>query len=212
MNATIEPAVGQIASIELDNPPPLATPGDGPREELLSQPESDATIDEIDELGELSGTSANRTLEPILLTLSVDSPSSHVSISRPTTPPHPSTSRPAPTTSGYEPLALAHKAERILGLFPGTLAYARACLENARDQVRRTDEWRMGDSGGIRDRINRARQAMNQYGKVPGVALTAEGKEEDERRERRKRAADGVLYWQKEVARLGSEERNGARR
>ncbi|WVF70593.1 hypothetical protein IAT40_005385 [Kwoniella sp. CBS 6097] len=35
---------------------------------------------------------------------------------------------------------LAHKAEKILGLVPGTLGHARACLENARDEVRRTAE------------------------------------------------------------------------
>ncbi|CAD6581682.1 MAG: hypothetical protein TREMPRED_003065 [Tremellales sp. Tagirdzhanova-0007] len=212
MNAMIEPAVVQIASIELDNPPSLATPIDGPREELIPQPEVDRAIDEVDELGQLSGTLADLVLEPILLTLLSDSASSHVSTSRPTTPAHPTSNRPASTSNTYEPLTLAHKAERILGLFPGTLAYGRACLENAQDEVRRTAEWRVGDLGGIKDRMKWARKAMNQYGKVPSAVLAAEGTEEEERRERRRRAVDGVLYWQKEVARLDLEERHSARR
>ncbi|OCF31133.1 hypothetical protein I316_07265 [Kwoniella heveanensis BCC8398] len=43
-----------------------------------------------------------------------------------------------PAGAGEGVFTLAHKAEKILGLVPGTLGHARACLENARDEVRRT--------------------------------------------------------------------------
>jgi len=38
------------------------------------------------------------------------------------------------------------------------------------------------------------------------VVVGTGGREEKQQREKRRRAADGVLYWQKEVARLESEE------
>ena len=70
-----------------------------------------------------------------------DSPSSRTSLSRPTTPSHQYHQCMRSRTSNSpppEPFALAHKAERILGLTPGTLPHAQACLENARDEIRRT--------------------------------------------------------------------------
>jgi hypothetical protein len=42
---------------------------------------------------------------------------------------------------------------------------------------------------------------------MPNVVVGIGGKEEAEMRERRRRAVDGVLYWQKEVARLESFEK-----
>jgi len=56
---------------------------------------------------------------------------------------------------------------------------------------------------GMKSRMDRARKAISMgYGRVPGVVLAVGGKEEDKRMERRRWAVDGVLYWQKEVARL----------
>lgn len=128
-----------------------------------------------------------------------------------------------------EPLALAHKAERILGLVPGTLAHAHACLENARDEVRRTalattagpsylhpdgsvSNNPSGSAAGLGDRAARALSMVlpRKHPKLEGVVLGAGGEEEEERREKRRRAVDGVLHWQKEVARLEAEEREAA--
>ena len=113
------------------------------------------------------------------------------------------------------PLALAAKAERILGLVPGTLVHARAALENARDEIRRTADT-SGPFGayvavpapstpgsGFKAKVDRARKAMSvSLTGMPNVVVGCGGREEMELRERRRRAADGVLYWQKEVARL----------
>jgi hypothetical protein len=41
--------------------------------------------------------------------------------------------------------------------------------------------------------------------RTPSVVLGTGGLEEEDKRERRRRAADGVLYWQKEVAKLQTE-------
>lgn len=60
--------------------------------------------------------------------------------SRPVTPSHPPPSPVYISIKGSpesEISKLANKAEKILGLTPGTLAHAQACLENARDEVRR---------------------------------------------------------------------------
>ena len=171
--------------------------------------------------------------------LTPDSPSSHHSYSRPTTPQGSTTahvrtrSSASPPADGNTPFSIAHKAERILGLTPGTLPHARAALENARDEVRRSAEQAAEDhaptsympsdaammSGGcgsgvgMRGRIDRAKKAMSvsfpSGNKVAGVIVGAGGKEEEKRRERRRRAADGVIYWQKEVARLEAESRGG---
>jgi len=166
-----------------------------------------------------------------------DSPSSGPSLSRPTTPLHLDSSRaahdsrprarstgPPPSASDKgaspEPFSLAIKAERILGLTPGTLAHAHACLQNARDEVRRLADSppptvvpsssELAAGGGMRGKLDRAKKAMSDAmpgaGRVPAVVIGAGGKEEEARREKRRRATDGVLYWQREVARLEEEE------
>ncbi|KAL7423573.1 hypothetical protein Q5752_001153 [Cryptotrichosporon argae] len=129
-----------------------------------------------------------------------------------------------------EPLALAHKAGRVLGLEPGSLAHARACLEHARDEVRRTADGYVGPGGASvgsgsglgaspaaaapssfpaaaagaaspkTRRLSVGRVAKHR--KVPSVITASAGGDDAERLERRRRAADGVLYWQREVARL----------
>jgi hypothetical protein len=43
-------------------------------------------------------------------------------------------------------------------------------------------------------------------GSIPNVVIGIGGREELILRERRRRAVDGVLYWQKEVARLEAAE------
>jgi hypothetical protein len=49
----------------------------------------------------------------------------------------------------------------------------------------------------------RARKAMSvSLGSMPNVVIGIGGKEELLSRERRRRAVDGVLYWQREVERL----------
>jgi hypothetical protein len=48
-------------------------------------------------------------------------------------------------------------------------------------------------------------------GVLGGVVVGTGGKDEAERREKRRNAADGVLYWQKEVARLMQEDHTGRR-
>lgn len=68
-------------------------------------------------------------------------------------------------------------------------------------------------AGGAKGRFDRARKVMSiamagsgqKADKVPSVVLGAGGRDEEDRRERRRRAADGVLYWQKEVGRLEAE-------
>lgn len=150
-----------------------------------------------------------------LLTLP-DSPSSKFSSSRPTTPSLDiPTSLAQPQAQRDGPLALAAKAERILGLIPGTLVHARAALENARDEVRRTGDTTapfaayvappssQDHTSGLKAKVNRARKAMSvSLSAMPNVVVGIGGKEEAEIRERRRRAVDGVLFWQKEVARL----------
>jgi hypothetical protein len=161
-----------------------------------------------------------------------DSPSSHHSSSRPTTPQghttaHVRTRSSASPPVDTTPFAIAQKAERILGLTPGTLPHAHAALENARDEVRRTaelsaedhaptsympsDAAMMSPQSGMRRGIDRAKKAMSatfpSNTKVVGVVVGAGGREEEKRRERRRRAADGVIYWQKEVARLEAQSR-----
>jgi len=136
-----------------------------------------------------------------------------------------------------EHFTLAHKAERILGLQPGTLSHAIVCLENARDEVRRTSlvfpppiEIGLNDGngsgvlekkeGGMKNRMFRAKRVMSValpsgvgmniglggLNRSGSVVVGTGGREEKQQREKRRRAADGVLYWQKEVARLESEE------
>ncbi|WWD17942.1 hypothetical protein CI109_102387 [Kwoniella shandongensis] len=137
--------------------------------------------------------------------------------------------------SSSEVFTLAQKAEKILGLVPGSLAHARACLENARDEVKRTatvvdqshqirgvsppaDGPEMGVKGRMQTRARKAISlvgfppssgagtAINGQGNMRNVVLGTGGKDEEEQRERRRRAADGVLYWQREVGRLEAEE------
>ena len=61
-------------------------------------------------------------------------------------------------------------------------------------------------NGGMRSRIDRAKRVLSvtfpNGTKVPEVVVGAGGKEEEMKRERLRRATDGVIYWQKEVARL----------
>lgn len=63
-----------------------------------------------------------------------------------------------------------------------------------------------GGGIGIRGKMERAKQsvlALNGSAKMGmGVVIGAGGKEEEDRRERFRRASDGVLFWQKEVGRL----------
>jgi hypothetical protein len=54
----------------------------------------------------------------------------------------------------------------------------------------------------LKGKIDRARKAMSMINGMPGVVVGHGGKEEEVKRERRRRAVDGVLYWQKQVARL----------
>lgn len=150
---------------------------------------------------------------------------------------------------------LSQKAEKILGLQPGTLAHAKAALENARDEVRRTASppspsssaafpfvasstmyggngngtGREDGGGGMRGKMARAKdkvvtavssglpqaQSLGQNshyrggsmggGGGGGVHLGIGGIAEEEMRERRRKATDGVLFWQREVERLEDE-------
>jgi hypothetical protein len=51
--------------------------------------------------------------------------------------------------------------------------------------------------------MSRAKKAMSvSLAHMPNVVIGIGGREELVLRERRRRAVDGVLYWQKEVARL----------
>ncbi|EIW72704.1 hypothetical protein TREMEDRAFT_25723, partial [Tremella mesenterica DSM 1558] len=152
-----------------------------------------------------------------------DSPSSLPSFSRPVTPHADSPSDPiirrsrSPPSSSDEPFSLSHKAASLLGLQPGTLPHARASLENARDEVRRTAEVSSDSElpafeGPSKSRMARARKVMSVVGVVghsrtPSVVVGYGNEEEMKRRERRRKAADGVLYWQKEVERLEAEEK-----
>ena len=123
---------------------------------------------------------------------------------------------------------MAPKAERILGLSPGTLPHAKAALESAKEEVRRLDQPiapliplhdhfelesqsqpQPQTQGGMKKRLDRAVKAMSialpHNTKIPGVIVGTGGKEDELKRERMRRANDGVLYWQKEVARLTAE-------
>ena len=163
---------------------------------------------------------------------SPDSPSSRTSLSRPTTPPdstvHVSTRFRSATSSSppTDHFTLAVKAERVLGLTPGTLAHARACLENARDEVRRLSQERSpppvdfatyqssfsdgGKDKGLKGRFDRAKKVMSvalpSHARMPSVVVGTGGKEEEERREMRRRAVDGVIHWQKMVENLEKEQ------
>jgi hypothetical protein len=184
------------------------------REDLASQ-----VGNSDDEMDDLSGESST-----LLRGLSADSPSSYTSGSRPTTP-HAvrlSLSKPksAPPSTTHLPYTIAHKAERILGLSPGTLPHALAALESAKEEVRRLElpiapllpfpsesvSRDTAHSNGMRGRIHRAVRAMSvalpSGTRIPGVVVGVGGKEDEARRERVRRANDGVLYWQREVARL----------
>lgn len=70
-------------------------------------------------------------------------------------------------------------------------------------------------SGGISSGLTRARKAMSivipgaahdGHGRVPNVVVGHGGEEEQVAREKRRKAVDGVLYWQREVARLECEQ------
>ncbi|OWZ54787.1 hypothetical protein C356_01715 [Cryptococcus neoformans c45] len=64
--------------------------------------------------------------------------------------------------------------------------------------------------GGIKEKMQtRARKAISitalgalGHQRIASVVLGAGGKEEEHQRQKIRRAADSVLYWQKEVARL----------
>ncbi|WVQ62256.1 uncharacterized protein L199_000395 [Kwoniella botswanensis] len=174
----------------------------GRREELESEDEFTSVDEEMDELS--------------------DSRSSHTS-SRPVTPSqrHPisiptssrmnrkarSTSPPGHYHSPDGIFTLAHKAERILGLVPGTLGHAKACLENAKDEIKRLAE--LDKSSPVQAYLPyHLTKDYGSNGKVPNVVLGlgVNNKEEEERREKRRKAADGVIYWQREIERLEREE------
>lgn len=56
--------------------------------------------------------------------------------------------------------------------------------------------------------MSRAAKAMSvSLGSMPNVVIGIGGREELESRERRRRAVDGVLYWQREVERLEAVEK-----
>jgi len=66
---------------------------------------------------------------------------------------------------------------------------------------------------GLKAKMSRARKAMSvSLGNMPNVVIGIGGREELVLRERRRRAVDGVLYWQKEVARLEVAEAPAAQR
>ncbi|WVO17854.1 hypothetical protein L204_105552 [Cryptococcus depauperatus] len=184
-----------------------------------------------DQVGETEELESQYPNEEDMAELS-DSPSSSYASSRPVTPSHPA-SVPVQisgtqSSSKIDVFKLADKAEKILGLTPGTLAYAQACLQNARDEVRRTAPTSSSETfiplvrgsdgkshldmgrGRLKERMTeRAKKAMSvtvqgvmSQQKMASVVLGGGGKEEEERREKRRKAADGVLYWQREVARL----------
>lgn len=187
-------------------------------------------IDERDELfatmdmGELSGGSQK-------CVLTADSAStSSMPNSRPVTPPAPqidlrqrtkSVAKPKFEADAAQshPYTLAVKLQKILGLQPDTLAYARAALEHARDEVRRTtmdlprggsppvaptSSWK---GEGLRKRLSmNGMSSMADTERVErGSPLNVGGAKEEQIRERRRRATDGLIYWQKEVARLENE-------
>jgi hypothetical protein len=59
--------------------------------------------------------------------------------------------------------------------------------------------------------MSRAAKAMSvSLGSMPNVVIGIGGREELESRERRRRAVDGVLYWQREVERLEAVEKAAA--
>ena len=71
----------------------------------------------------------------------------------------------------------------------------------------------VGGGGRIKGRFDRARKVMSValpsstgHSRVPSVVVGTGGREEEERRERRGRAVDGVIYWQKVVERLEKEQ------
>ncbi|WWC86188.1 uncharacterized protein L201_001061 [Kwoniella dendrophila CBS 6074] len=155
---------------------------------------------------------------------------------------------------------LAHKAERILGLVPGTLGYAKACLENAKDEIRRLSEAESEKDISISNNVSgqqaisqdqhlnpnqnthtpkdkktklqqRARKAIsftgfNQYTSPSTNTITSDDKQQNRivevpnvilgqnqlnnseeiiKREKRRKAVDGVIYWQREIQRLEDE-------
>ncbi|WVO19756.1 uncharacterized protein IAS62_001046 [Cryptococcus decagattii] len=79
-----------------------------------------------------------------------DSLSSVKTSSRPVTPSHPPPSPLHISIMGSpesEISKLANKAEKILGLTPGTLGHAQACLENARDEQKEVVRLEESDKG-----------------------------------------------------------------
>lgn len=116
-----------------------------------------------------------------------------------------------------------------------------ACLENARDEARRLSDLAPYSSvppptytvdvapatqtkkGG--GRMDRARKAMSiampsagtlgrmgsMQGPVPTVVMTLSGEEENAKMDWRRKVADGVLHWQKEVQRLRDVEETDTR-
>ncbi|WVW82222.1 hypothetical protein I302_104228 [Kwoniella bestiolae CBS 10118] len=210
--------------------------GGGRREELESENEDEfMSVDEdMDELSDSrSSHTSSRPVTPSQQhPISIPS-SRHLQKARSTSPP-----RHHHSTEGI--FTLAHKAERILGLVPGTLGHAKACLENAKDEIKRLAELdrsspvqsclptegavaAQGGQGGLRNRAKKAMsmsfssnplQNYNLNGKVPNVVLGLglNSKEEEERREKRRKASDGVIYWQREIDRLEREEKERAMR
>lgn len=214
------------------------------REELHSE-----GYTSLDEMDGLSGKSP--TVHPSILPLtSLDSQSTFASHSRPTTladhtPSNLITVKPNSRSRSFSAesensvnlphFAVPTKAIHILGLVPGTLPYAQACLENARDDARRLTDiaphasnppgshfevntGQASETKKVGGRMDRARKALSIHmpstgsiktmiynpnaGSVPSVIMALSGEEEEMKRERRRKVADGVLHWQKEVQRL----------
>ncbi|ODO07528.1 hypothetical protein L198_01107 [Cryptococcus wingfieldii CBS 7118] len=228
----LETTIGQLPARQIERP--FQTQHDlRQRQERYNQSgtedlESEYDFGDEDDMGELS-----------------DSYSSVHTTSRPVTPSHPpptpvhiTSSSSSSSSPKNDIFKLADKAEKILGLTPGTLPYARANLESAREQVRRTaafpspepvplslsppptgedaepkSYFDMGGKSKKQSKMTRARKAMSVTGlgglapgKIASVVIGTGGKEEEERHERRRKATDGVLYWQREVARLVEED------
>ncbi|KAK6905641.1 hypothetical protein I204_05592 [Kwoniella mangroviensis CBS 8886] len=203
----------------------------GRREDLESEDELMSVDEEMDELSD--SRSSHTSSRPV-------TPSQQHPITIPTSSRFNQKARSASPSGHHSPegiFTLAHKAERILGLVPGTLGHAKACLENAKDEIRRlaeldksspvqpylpSDQTQHGQ-GGLRNRAKKAMsmsfttnpsQGYGSNGKVPNVVLGlgVNNKEEEERREKRRKAADGVIYWQREIERLEREETERAMR
>jgi hypothetical protein len=119
--------------------------------------------------------------------------------------------------------AIAKKAERLLGLKRGSLAQAKACVQIAREQAtrlaaaepaqicplfieRERDAYHMALAMEVNPIVGfgaeSERNRLGQHRRQPRAYLRPESEEELMRMNRLRKAADAVLYWEREVARL----------